>query len=102
LQIHADRFPGHYGVKKCKELFSKERTRLKAITLGVLYGKTVFTVAAECGITVDDAGSLLRLHKRLFPQFWLWIEWMVNESLATRKIATKLGWQRWLLSKKRA
>jgi DNA polymerase I-like protein with 3'-5' exonuclease and polymerase domains len=89
-----------YGAKKCKEMFPAERARLKSITLGVLYGKTHYTVAAECGITEKEAKDLLRLHKRLFPQFWLWIEWMVNESLATRKIATKLGWQRWLLTKK--
>ena len=88
------------GVKECKVRFAAERARLKSITLGVLYGKTVFTVAAECGITIEEASKLLRLHKQLFPQFWLWIEWMVNESLATRKIATKLGWQRWLLTKK--
>lgn len=88
------------GAKECKGRFAAERTRLKAITLGVLYGKTVYTVAAECGITVDEASKLLRLHRQLFPQFWLWIEWVANESLATRKIATKFGWQRWLLSKR--
>src|SRR5262249_8218577 len=89
-----------YGAKKCKEMFARERTRLKAITLGVLYGKTIYTVSAECGIAIDEARGLLRLHKTLFPQFWLWSGWMTNESLATRKITTKLGWQRWLLSKK--
>jgi DNA polymerase I len=88
------------GVKECKVRFAAERTRLKAVTLGVLYGKTIFTVARECGITTDEANRLLRLHERLFPQFWLWIEWMVNETLATHKISTKLGWQRWLLPKK--
>jgi DNA polymerase family A len=88
------------GVKECKERFQVERARLKAITLGVLYGKTVYTVARECGITVKEAAALLRTHKNLFPKFWLWIEWLVNESLATRKISTRLGWQRWLLTKK--
>jgi DNA polymerase I-like protein with 3'-5' exonuclease and polymerase domains len=89
-----------FGVKECKERFKIERERLKAITLGVLYGKSEFTVARECGITAKEARDLLRLHKRLFPQFWLWIEWVVNESLATRKIATKMGWTRQLPSKK--
>lgn len=88
------------GAKECKIRFAAERVRLKAITLGVLYGKTIYTVAGECGITTDEASKLLRLHKQLFPQFWLWIEWMVNEALATRRISTKLGWQRWLLPKK--
>jgi DNA polymerase I len=88
------------GVKECKIRFAAERVRLKAITLGVLYGKTIYTVARECGITTDEASTLLRLHKKLFPQFWLWIEWMVNETLATHRISTKLGWQRWLLPKK--
>jgi len=89
-----------YGAKKCKETFKEERTRLKSITLGVLYGKTVYTVAAECGISEEEAASLLRLHKRMFPKFWLWIGWLVNEALATREITTNLGWRRWLLTKK--
>jgi DNA polymerase I len=89
-----------FGVKECKDRYKIERERLKAITLGVLYGKSEFTVARECGITAKEARDLLRFHKRLFPQFWLWIEWVVNESLATRKIATKMGWTRQLPSKK--
>jgi len=88
------------GVKECKSRYAAQRVRLKAITLGVLYGKTIYTVARECSITTDEANKLLRLHKQLFPQFWLWIEWVVNETLATHKISTKLGWQRWLLPKK--
>jgi DNA polymerase I len=88
------------GVKECKILFAEQRTQLKAVTLGVLYGKTIYTVARECGITTSKANTLLRLHRQLFPQFWLWIEWMVNETFATHKISTKLGWQRWLLPKR--
>ena len=48
------------GVKACKKKFETERTRLKAITLGVLYGKTVYTVASECGITTREAALLLQ------------------------------------------
>jgi len=88
------------GIKLCKKKYEIARARLKAITLGVLYGKTIYTIARECGITIDEARALLQTHKRLFPQFWLWIEWMVNEALATGKIATKLGWQRRILPKK--
>ena len=88
------------GVEECKRRFKPERVRLKAVVLGVLYGKSVYTVARDCGTTVAEANELLRFHKRLFPQFWLWIEWVVNESLATRKIATKMGWTRQLPSKK--
>ena len=89
-----------FGVKECKSRFALERARLKGVLLGVLYGKSVYTVGRDCGITVGEASKLLRLHKQLFPQFWLWIEWMVNESLATRRIATKMGWTRWLRTKK--
>jgi DNA polymerase-1 len=88
------------GVKACKKKYETERARLKAITLGVLYGKTVYTVASECGITTREAAVLLDTHKRNFPKFWQWISWMVNEALATHKITTKLGWQRWILPKK--
>lgn len=88
------------GVKACKKKYETERARLKAITLGVLYGKTVYIVASECGITTREAAVLLDTHKRNFPKFWQWISWMVNEALATHKITTKLGWQRWILPKK--
>ena len=81
------------GVKECKVRFAAERTRLKAVTLGVLYGKTIYTVARECGISTDEANRLLRLHKQLFLQFWRWIEWMVNETLATHKISTSFAVQ---------
>lgn len=88
------------GIKRCKKQYQVQREKLKAITLGTLYGKTVYTIAIECGITTKEAAALLRMHKRMFPQFWLWVEWQVNETLATRKIATKLGWQRYILTKK--
>lgn len=87
------------GVHECKSRFKIEREKLKAITLGVLYGKTPYTVARECGITVSDAKELLKFHKRLFPKFWLWISWIVNEAIGTRKISTKTGWIRQLPSK---
>jgi DNA polymerase-1 len=87
------------GVEECKRRFKVERERLKAIVLGVLFGKTFYTIARECGITVGEAKNLLRLHKRMFPQFWLWVGWMTNEAMATRKISTKLGWVRQILTK---
>jgi DNA polymerase I len=87
------------GVEECKRLFKIEREKLKAITLGVLFGKSAYTVARECGITSSEAKELLKFHRRLFPKFWLWINWVVNEALATRKISTKLGWTRQLPSK---
>jgi DNA polymerase-1 len=87
------------GIKLCKKKFEVERTRLKAVTLGVLYGKTIYTVARECGITTKEAAALLATHRRSFPKFWSWISWLVNEALATRKISTKLGWCRHILSK---
>jgi hypothetical protein len=77
------------------------RDRLKAVALGVLYGKTAYTIAKACGMTLDEAKALLRLHKRLFPRFWCWINYVVNEALATRKISTKFGWTRQLLGRKK-
>jgi hypothetical protein len=88
------------GIKRCKKQYEEVRARLKAITLGVLYGKTVYTVAAECGITVGEARNLLQTHKRLFPKFWKWVMWVVNEALATRRICTRLGSPRWLMTKR--
>ena len=74
------------------------RNHLKAVALGVLYGKTHYTIATETGMTVEEAKNLLRLHRRLFPTFWNWIEGVVTESLATRRISSKFGWTMKLLS----
>jgi hypothetical protein len=76
------------------------RNRLKSVALGVLYGKTAFTIAKECAMSDDEAKRLLRAHRRLFPRFWTWIKYVVNEALANRKITTKFGWTRQLLGRK--
>ena len=91
---------GGPGIKMCKKDFGEIRDRMKSVTLGVLYGKTAYTVARDCGITADEAAGLLRLHRVTFKQFWIWSEWLKNETLATRRIATKMGWPRQILRKK--
>lgn len=79
---------------------SATRNRLKAVALGVLYGKTAYTISADEEMTLEEAKHLLKLHRRLFPRFWNWITGVVTEALATRRISTKFGWTRQLLSRK--
>ncbi len=74
------------------------RNHLKAVALGVLYGKTAHSIALGEGMSVEEAESLLKLHHRLFPTFWNWITGVVTESLATRRIYSKFGWTMKLLS----
>lgn len=76
------------------------RNCLKAVALGVLYGKTAYTIAAEEGMTVEEAKALLKTHRRLFRRFWMWITGVTSEALATRRVATKFGWTQLLLSRK--
>ena len=76
------------------------RNRLKAVALGVLYGKTAYTIADEEGMTVDEAKALLKTHRRLFKRFWMWIIGVTSEALATRRISTRFGWTQQLLSRK--
>jgi hypothetical protein len=76
------------------------RNRLKAVALGVLYGKTAYTIADEEGMTVDEAKVLLKTHRRLFRRFWMWITGVTSEALATRRISTRFGWTQQLLSRK--
>jgi hypothetical protein len=76
------------------------RNRLKAVALGVLYGKTAYTIANEEGMTVDEAKALLKTHRRLFKRFWMWITGVTSEALATRRISTRFGWTQQLLSRK--
>ncbi len=76
------------------------RNRLKAVALGVLYGKTAYTIANEEGMTVDEAKALLKTHRRLFKRFWMWVTGVTSEALATRRISTRFGWTQQLLSRK--
>jgi hypothetical protein len=76
------------------------RNHLKAVALGVLYGKTAYTIAIEEGMSVDEAKALLKAHRRLFKRFWMWITGVTSEALATRRISTKFGWTQLLLSRK--
>lgn len=79
---------------------STTRNRLKAVALGVLYGKTPFTIADEEGMPLAEAKRLLQMHRRLFPVFWRWITGVVSEAMATRRITTRFGWTRQLLPRK--
>lgn len=76
------------------------RNHLKAAAPGALYGKTAYTIALEEGMSVDEAESRLKAHRRLFKRFWLWITGVTSEALATRRISTKFGWTQLLLSRK--
>jgi hypothetical protein len=76
------------------------RNRLKAVALGTLYGKTVYTISIEENMTVDEAKALLKTHRRVFKRFWMWITGVTSEALATRRISTKFGWTQLLLSRK--
>src|ERR1035437_7373878 len=89
---------GQAGITLCQKQFADERAKLKDITLGVLYGKSVYTDATDCGITTKKAAALLQLHRLLFKDFWRWSEWTTNEALATLEISTKFGWMLKVLS----
>ena len=76
------------------------RNRLKAVALGVLYGKTAYTIANEEGMTVDEAKALLKTHRRLFKRFWMWITGVTSEALATRASRPGLAGRNNYLSRK--
>jgi hypothetical protein len=68
------------------------RQALKAVVLGVLYGMSAFGLARRLQISEDEAGGMIRQHKRLFPQFWKGAMRAVDAAMLGEPLTTRLGW----------
>jgi hypothetical protein len=68
------------------------RQAFKAVILGILYGMSTFGLARRLGISEDEAGTMIRRHKRLFPQFWKGATRAVDAAMMGEPLTTRLGW----------
>jgi hypothetical protein len=68
------------------------RQSFKAVVLGVLYGMSVFGLARRLGISEDEAGTLMRQHKRLYPAFWKGADRAVDAAMLGEPLCTWGGW----------
>lgn len=75
-----------------KETHPRERARLKACALGILYGKTAFSLGRDLAIPVAEAEELIHAHRRAFSTFWRWSDSIVDSAMLWRDTHTGLGW----------
>jgi hypothetical protein len=68
------------------------RQAFKAVILGILYGMSAFGLARRLQISEDEASSLIRQHKRLYPQFWKGALRAVDAAMLGEPLTTRLGW----------
>ena len=77
-----------------KQTHSRERELGKGCNFGVMYGMSAFGLSVRLGCSVAEAERLLTLHRRAYPQFWAWIENVVEYGFLRGRIHTVHGWQR--------
>ena len=81
-----------------KDVFKKERDLFKSTTLGLQYGMAAKSLARKLSqdtareVTIEEAQSLIELHQKIYPQFWMWSEYNWRKYLREGGLETKDGW----------
>jgi DNA polymerase I len=78
--------------KHWKKHNSEQRTRMKALQLGVNYGMGVPSLARGLDRHPLVAGRIIELHQRTYVPFWNWRNNAVMQALLDRRIETVFGW----------
>lgn len=71
----------------------KERERLKIVCLGVQYGMGARTLAFRLGVSDMEARDLLRLHRRAYPEYWRYVDAVLETAQFERCVWTALDWR---------
>ncbi len=91
--LHFAKMAGAVPESATKATHGEVRAAYKACILGVQYGMKHKSLAAQAGISEDQAKMLLKSHRRIFPQYWKFVEDSQNEAVLKRHLSTLLGWK---------
>jgi hypothetical protein len=69
-----------------------ERDIAKVLTLALLYGMSIQTLAKRLGVSLNRARDLLNMHQQAFRRLWNWSIRQVSEARWTESIQTVHGW----------
>ncbi len=83
---------GYVPETATKETHNTERELFKQCALGVLYGMGAQGLSSRIGRTEEDARYLIALHRKTFPQFWRWIDRVVEYAYLKGSLRTVFGW----------
>jgi DNA polymerase I len=75
------------------ETHPRERACYKTAALGTQYGIGAESLAYQLEISVNEAGDLLRQHRRLFPRYWQWIENVTDYAQLYGGLTAAYGWK---------
>jgi DNA polymerase I-like protein with 3'-5' exonuclease and polymerase domains len=71
----------------------EERERCKVATgLGANYGLGAAGLARRLRILTAEARELLDLHRRTYPQFWRWVQAVIDTAEIDERIVSEFGW----------
>ena len=81
-----------------KNQFKRERDLFKSTTLGLQYGMASKSLARKLThdigriVTIEEAESLIELHQKIYPEFWMWSDYCWNKYLRDGCLETSDGW----------
>jgi DNA polymerase-1 len=76
-----------------KDTHLQEREVLKTVCLGTQYGMGSQTLALRLQTSLEEAGHLLRLHRRAYPDYWDYVDQVVETARFKRQLWTPLDWR---------
>ncbi|MGC2077987.1 MAG: DNA polymerase [Xanthobacteraceae bacterium] len=68
------------------------REQFKVAALAMMYGQEARSMAQKLGVATIFAEELVRIHHHLFPQFWVWLEEVMDKAACTKSVSTVFAW----------
>ena len=85
---------GAAPVGAVKKTHSAVRSLYKSANLAVNYGQGPYGLSQKTGMTLSSAKRLLAQHKRVYAEFWQWVEAYKLDAFRQGVCRTALGWPR--------
>jgi DNA polymerase family A len=76
-----------------KKTHRQVRSRFKAVNFCILYGGGPSRLARQIGIPLCDAQELHQTHRRIYPDYWRWIDRVGAHATLHNELQTRYGWK---------
>lgn len=95
LDIHRKIASEIYNIPE-EQVTSEQRSKSKAVTFGVPYGRSSVSLAAEYGMAIDEAEEFRKALLQRYPKVELWINKMIEVARKKGYVKTYFGRIRYL------
>ena len=79
-----------------EEVTADQRRAAKAINFGIVYGQTAFGLAAQLGVSQQEAGAYIKSYLERYPGVSAWVARNLEDARQHGCVRTLLGRVRWL------